>query len=135
MSRVPDWRARLAAHLAAHARVAYRPGVHDCVLFAGGARLAVRGEDLIGPYVGRYATIEEGFALAVEAGFEDPFQAIVQGLEEVPAAFGQVGDLALLDGADGLPAMGVIQGEMNAVLTPRGLGFVPLTEARRVWRQ
>lgn len=135
MSRHPCWRARLAAHLAAHARVAYRPGVHDCVLFAGGARLAVRGEDLLGPYLGRYATIEEGFALAAEAGFEDPFQAIVQGLDELPPAFGQVGDLALLGGADGLPAMGVVQGEMIAVLTPRGAGLVPLTDARRVWRQ
>lgn len=135
MTRHPEWRSRLAAHLAAHARIAFRPGQHDCVLFAAGARLAVRGEDLITAFKGRYTTIEEGFALAVEAGFADPFEGVVAGLEEIPPAFAQVGDLALLEGTDGLPAMGIVQGAMIACLHPRGAGLVPITEARRVWRQ
>ena len=133
--RHPDWRQRLADHLAAHARAAYRPGETDCILFAGGARRAVRGEDLTGPYASRYATIEEGFALAREAGFDSPFDAIVSGLDEVPVAFAQVGDLACLEDAGGQPAMGVVIGETIACLTPRGIGHVALTAARRVWRQ
>lgn len=133
--RHPDWRNRLAQYLADTVRTPYRPGQFDCIIFAAGVRLAVRGEDLMAPFRGRYGSIEEGFALAAEAGFADPFEGVVQGLEEIAPAFAQVGDLALLDGADGLAAMGVVQGWMIACLHPRGAGLVAITEAKRVWRQ
>ncbi len=133
--RLPDWRARLSTHIAGHSRVAYRPGSHDCILFAGGARAAVRGEDLTGPYMGRYTTLEEGFELLHSLGFADHVEAITQGLEEIPVAFAQVGDLVELEGEDGLAAMGVVGGEHIYALLPRGAGIVPLTSARRAWRQ
>ena len=133
--RLPDWRARLSAHISEHSRIAYRPGSHDCILFAGGARAAVRGEDLTGPYMGHYTTLEEGFNLLRSLGFASHIEAVTQGLEEIPVAFAQVGDLVELEGDDGLAAMGVVGGEHIYALLPRGAGIVPLTSARRAWRQ
>lgn len=133
--RLPDWRERLLDLMNRTSRQAYRPGVHDCVLFAAAARLAVRGEDLLAAIDGRYSSIEEGYALAAEAGFDTPFEGVVNGLEEIPPAYAQVGDLAMLDGVDGNPAMGVVQGEAIYTVGPRGIDLVPLTAAKRAWRQ
>ena len=133
--RHDHWKARLAAHIAAHARTAYRPGQHDCILFAGGARAAVRGEDLAGPFVGRYSTLEDGFKLLESLGYDDHVAAITSGLEEIPVAYAAEGDLVELEGIDGIAAMGVVAGEHIYALTPRGAGVVPLTSAKRAWRQ
>lgn len=134
--RLRDWRSRLSAWIAGNARRPFRPGEHDCVTFAAGARLAVRGEDLLAPWAGRYRTVEEGFQLAREAGFADPFEGVVQGLAEVPVAQAMIGDLALVEDGTGALAMGVVAGETIVCLGPRGaLAHVPLTTARRVWRQ
>ncbi|MBJ2150599.1 hypothetical protein [Paracoccus sp. IB05] len=135
MTRHPEWRARLTAFIAEHSRTAYRPGRHDCILFAGGARLAVRGEDLTGPYIGRYRTIAGGLKLLRTLGHADHVSAITGGLEQIPVAYAQVGDLVELEGEDGLAAMGVVGGEHIYALTPRGAGLVLLTSARRAWRQ
>lgn len=132
--RLSDWRTRLAAHIAAHARVPFRPGHHDCALFASGGREALTGVDVLAPVRGCYSTIEEGFELAVQHGYASPFDAVVDGLEEIPPAYAQVGDLALVDGDVGLPAMGIVQGELVCVLHPRGLAMLPLTDVRRAWR-
>ena len=113
----------------------YRPGQHDCILFAGGARAAVRGEDLTGHYMGRYRTLEEGFELLRELGHPGHVEAITAGLEEIPVAYAQPGDLVELEGEDGIAAMGVVGGEHIYALLPRGAGIVPLTSARRAWRQ
>lgn len=133
--RRSDWRRRQSAHIAAHAGLAYRPGRHDCILFAGGARNAVRGEDLTSRYLGAYQTLEEGFELLRGLGFDDHIAAITQGLEEIPVAYAQPGDLVELDAGYGLAAMGVVGGGHIYALTPRGAGVVPLTSARRAWRQ
>ncbi|NTT88274.1 DUF6950 family protein [Tabrizicola fusiformis] len=132
--RLPDWRSRLADYVAATARAPYRPGRHDCILFAAGGRAALTGVDVMADWRGRYTTVQEGLELALQHGCTDPWAHVVSGLEEVPVAYGAVGDIALLDGADGLPAMGIIQGEMIYTVHPRGAALVPLTEARRVWR-
>lgn len=131
-----DWRSRLHALIAASAHRPFRPGEHDCVIFAAAARLAVRGEDLMSPWTGRYRTVEEGFELARKAGFSDPFEGVVQGLDEVVPARALVGDLALIDDGTGAMAMGVVAGETIVCLGPRGgLAHVPLTAGQRVWRQ
>lgn len=134
MTRRADWRSRLTAYLVETGNRRFRPGQHDCVLWAAGAREAVTGDDPMRDWRGRYSTIEEGLQLALQHGCSEPWLQVVAGLDEVPPAYGQVGDLALLDGADGLPALGVVQGAGIYVLHPRGVGLVPLTEARRVWR-
>lgn len=132
--RRPDWRECLVRYLAASARRSLRPGQHDCVIWAAGAREAMTGEDLTSAVRGAYNTIQEGLELARSMGWPEPWMAVVSGLEEVPPAFAQVGDIALLDGDDGLPAMGVVQGALIYVLGLRGTNLVPMTSARRVWR-
>ncbi len=132
--RLSDWRTRLAAHIAAHARLPFRPGSHDCALFASGGRAALTGTDVLAPVRGCYSTLEEGFELAARHGYASPFDAVVDGLEEIPPAYAQVGDLALLEGDDGHPAMGIVQGELVCVLHPRGVAMLPLTDVRRAWR-
>ena len=134
MTRYPDWRTRLAAYLQDTARRPFRPGVHDCVLWAAGARAAMTGIDPMADWRGRYSTIEEGLRLALQHGCAEPWLQVVVDLEEVPPAYAQVGDLALLDGEDGVPALGVVQGAAIYVLHPRGTGTVPLTRSRRAWR-
>jgi hypothetical protein len=132
--RLPDWRTRLAAHIAAHARVAFRPGVHDCRLFAAGGREAMTGVDVAARFRGCYSTVEQGVKLARSHGYSDDLAPVVEGLEEIAPIYAQVGDLAALDGLDGIDAMGIVQGEMIHVLHPRGAGLVPLTDAKRAWR-
>lgn len=132
--RLPDWRSRLALHVAAHARVPFRPGRHDCALFAAGGRAALTGIDVLEQARGRYDSIDGGFKLAARHGYASPFAAVADGLEEIHPAYAVVGDLALLDDDDGNPAMGIVQGEMVYVLGARGLALVPLTEVRRAWR-
>lgn len=132
--RLPDWRTRLAAHIAAHARVAFRPGVHDCRLFAAGGREAVTGVDVAGRFRGCYTTIEEGVKHARSLGFADDLAPVVEGLEEIAPIYAQVGDLVALEGPGGVDAMGIVQGDMIHVLHLRGAGLVPLTDARRAWR-
>jgi len=83
--RLADWRSRLAAHIAAHARVPFRPGHHDCALFASGGRAALTGTDPLASVRGCYSTIEEGFELAAAHGYASPFDAVVEGLEDDPA--------------------------------------------------
>lgn len=133
-NRLTDWRPRLQAWLSATAGLPYRPGTHDCILFAGGARGAMTGSDPMAGWAGRYATIEEGLALARAHGCDDPFAHVVAGLEEVPVAYAQVGDIAALEGVDGRPGLGVVIGERIATVGLRGRELAPLMSALRVWR-
>lgn len=134
MKRHDDWLVRLKDYVTSAARIPYRPGTHDCILFAAGARAAMTGVDVMAPYKGRYSTLEEGLALARSLGHEAPWLSIVADLVEAAPSKAQVGDIVLLDDEDGIPAMGVVQGESIYVLHRRGLGLVPLLSARRAWR-
>lgn len=134
MNRLPDWRSRLEGFLAAHARRAYRPGRHDCITFASDARKALTGLDLMAQHRGRYHSVEAGLEIARSLGFEDHVAFVTQDLSAIPPAFAQVGDLAELEGVDGLAAMGVVGGSHIYALSPRGWGIVPLTTAVGAWR-
>lgn len=133
-ARLTDWRPRLEAWLQATGRMPYRPGTHDCILCAGGALGAMTGADPMAGWAGRYTTIEEGLDLARAHGCEDPFAYVVAGLDEVPVAYAQVGDIAALAGIDGRPGLGVVIGDMVATVGLRGREYAPLTAALRAWR-
>lgn len=132
--RLPDWRKRLTHYLASTSRQAYRPGQFDCILFAAGGREALTGVDVMAGWRGRYDTVEEGLALAQAHGCDDPFAYVVDGLEEIPPAYAQVGDIAMFDGADGLPALGIVAGPHVFTVHPRGSHTVAMTESLRAWR-
>lgn len=125
LHRLPDWRARLDAYLAACAWRPYAPGRHDCALFAAGAIEAMTGLDFARAYRGAYVSVEVGEALLGR----DIATHASSILPELPAVLDAVeGDIAVIDGA-----LGVVGGAHVLVLRPQGgLGTVPLTRADRV---
>lgn len=131
--RIPQWRAALTASLLASAETPYRPGTMDCLILASRARGAMTGVDPMAPWVGRYETVAAGLALARLEGI-DPFALVVEGLVPIAPLAAQMGDIARLEGVDGLPAMGVVVGETIATVSPRGRAWAPLTAAVAAWR-
>ena len=77
---------------------------------------------------------EEKAELARAHGCDDPFAHVVDGLSEIPVAYAAVGDLVEMQGIDGLPALGIVMGEMVATVGLRGRELAPLTSARKAWR-
>lgn len=134
MTRRPDWRARLLAYLSSVAAEPYVPGQHDCILFAAAGREALTGTDLMADWRGKYSTVPEGYRIARTHGWADPFAYVVSGLPEIAPAFAQVGDLAMLDGIDGLPALGIVQGELIYTVGKERQELAILTAAQRAWR-
>jgi len=135
MIRHSDWRMRLTGYVAQAATQGFVPGQQDCALFAAGGIAAMTGTDLAAPYRDTYHSLKGGLAALQRAGHADHVALLASLLPEVPVAYGQVGDVAVLDGPDGLPALGLVQGDMIYVLLPAtGLGLVPLTDARRMFR-
>jgi hypothetical protein len=123
----------LCAFLGSISRAHFRPGQHDCALFAAGAVQSMTGVDLAAEYRGEYQTIEEGYALMRERGFDGPIEFAESQFEEIPPLFAQVGDLAVVQG-DGALALGVVQGPTIYVLRLDGPGVIPLDEAVRAFR-
>lgn len=123
-ARLPEWRARLANYLGAVSARRFRPGRHDCAIFAAGAVEAITGLDLADAWRGKYISLGAGRAMLRAKGFQDHLALAVALFPEVPPALAQVGDLAALPGDAGFAALGVIQGPGVYVLTPAGLSVV-----------
>jgi len=128
-----DWRVRLGAYLAAEARRPFEYGTSDCALFAAGAVKTMTGSDPSAAYRGRYTTLRGGLRILRQDGFRDHVERAAALLSEVAPQRMQVGDIAVVETADG-PSLGVVQGEWVAVRTMNGLGFVPVDQATRVFR-
>ncbi|OQC19030.1 MAG: hypothetical protein BWX69_03042 [Planctomycetes bacterium ADurb.Bin069] len=129
LTRLPDWRARLARYLDACARLPYAPGTHDCALFAAGAVAAQTGIDFARAFRGAYASVAEGEAL-LGAGIAAHAASILPARPGVLAAV--EGDVAVIAPPKGPEVLGVVAGAHILVLRPRGLGRVGLADAARV---
>lgn len=127
----PGWEGRLIAYLA---RVgSFRPSETDCAMFFAGGVLATTGDDHAKKFRGKYRTIEAGKAMLNKAGFEDHVAYADSLFEQWESPLmGQRGDGAVVETADGV-ALGIIQGEYVYVMTLAGLGFVPLTMAKKAY--
>ncbi len=128
-----DWRARLGAYLATEARTPFEYGRSDCALFAAGGLNAMTGSDPAANYRGRYTSLRGGLRILRKDGFRDHVERAAALLAEVSPQRARVGDIAVVDTADG-PSLGVVQGEWIAVRTMIGLGFVAIDQAKRVFR-
>lgn len=133
MKRLPDWRDRLIAYLAASARTPFAEGRHDCALFAAAAILAMTGEDPAQDFRGRYSTTRGGLRVLRRAGFADHLAIADRYFDPMPCAFARPGDLAAVPGAEG-PALGIVQGDRVYVLRREGLGTVSILKAVHAWR-
>lgn len=123
--RLPDWRARLAAYMALVVREPFRPGTHDCALFAAGAVKVMTGTDLAAPWRGKYRALGAGRAMLRAQGFDDHLALAASMLPEVAPSMARVGDVAVVksDSEGDAGALGVIQGASIYVLTPSGLAL------------
>ena len=131
--RLVDWKPRLVDYLARSVGTPFAYGQFDCFLFTLGAVAVMTGVDLTLDYRGRYTTLRQGVALARKRGLRDHVALVSRHFDEIPASFAQVGDIAVVAGADG-PALGLVQGEHIFALLPSGMAVVPLTTAQRAFR-
>ena len=108
----------------------FRPGRHDCALFAAGWVKIATGQDFARGWRSTYRSLKRGQQLLEEAGFSDHVDFAAAHLPEIIPAFAQVGDLAVLNDQ----AFGITAGEMIYCLKPEGLGLVPRGQMRRAFQ-
>ena len=116
-----DWRARLTDYLSRVARQRFRPGRHDCALFAAGAVEAMTGADPAAMWRGQYDTIEAGRAALAAEGWADHIAVAAALFPAVAPALAGVGDLAVMPADYGERALGIVQGPGVYCLRPSGL--------------
>ena len=134
MTRLPDWRTRLAVYLAAGRAKPFAYGEHDCARFAAGAVEAVTGADPSAALGIRYTTLVGGRRALVARGYRDPVAFVRESFEEIPPALARIGDLAVVLTAEG-PALAVVGGAVVFAPAPdRGLRLLPLTAAITAFR-
>ena len=107
----------------------FRPGRHDCALFAAGWVKQVTGQDFARGWRSTYRSLKRGQQLLEDAGFADHVALAAAHLPEIAPAFAQVGDIAVLDDN----AFGIVAGELIYCLKPQGLGLVPRGKMRRAF--
>lgn len=136
LTRLDDWRARLAAEMDRQRREPCRWGVHDCVLgLATGIVEAITGTDLARGYRGKYRTPKGAAKLLADHGAETLGDFVAQFLPEVHPAFAQVGDLGVIpaDGPIG-EALCMFDASGLVVMTEDGHGRRPRGDAIRAFR-
>ena len=108
----------------------FRPGGHDCALFAAGWVKLAKGQDLARGWRSTYRSLKRGQQMLEEAGFTDHVALAAAHLPEIAPAFAQIGDLAVLE----TQAFGIVAGEMIYCLKPEGLGLIPRIAMRRAFQ-
>ncbi|MBK1656840.1 DUF6950 family protein [Paracraurococcus ruber] len=134
-ARLPDWPERLADLLDARRDQPFWYGGQDCGSFAGDVALALTGEDPIAWLRGAYGSEAELDAILRDlGGFEAAAERTMAefGSPEIPPAFAQRGDWALVE-AGNMLLLGVVVDHRVAVTGLDGLRYVPLRMARRTW--
>ena len=120
----------LIAYAADAGQRPFRPGRHDCALFAAGWVKLASGQDPARGWRSTYRSLRTGQQLLAEAGFADHVIFAAAHLPEISSAFAQVGDIAILDDQ----AFGIVAGEMIYCLRPEGLGLIPRGQMRRAFK-
>jgi hypothetical protein len=108
----------------------FRPGRHDCALFAAGWVKLATGRDLARGWRSSYRSLSKGQHMLEDAGYADHVALAAAHLPEVAPAFAQIGDIAVLE----TQAFGIVAGEMIYCLRPEGLGLVPRGQMRRAFQ-
>ncbi len=133
MTKLTDWQSRLIRFVGSAGRKPFEAGRNDCTLFAAGCVEAQTGVDFAADWRGRYTTLRGGQRMLRKAGYRDHVEMVERLFEEVPVAFAQPGDVAVLPTPDG-PALGIVQGEAIYVLRQDGLALEFLLTAQRAFR-
>lgn len=131
--RRADWHQRLTVYLAECQSRPFAYGRHDCALFAAGAIEAMTGHDPAGNDRGKYKTIRGGLGRLKRRKIKDHIAAADTMFEACATNMVRPGDLVAVKADPGM-ALGIVQGEMIYVLSPSGLGLVPITLAEKAWK-
>ena len=127
--KLPGWRNRLTAFLRDNHARPVAPGRWDCAIWAAGAVEAMTGEDHLRGFRG-YRSIAEGKRRLQARGFADHVAYVAAHMPEVPPAFAQPGDVAVLAGQ----SLGIVQGAQVYVFGVNGFGTLPVTVIERAFR-
>lgn len=129
--RLPDWRARLAAVVAAAHRQPFVWGQHDCCLWAADDVRAVTGQDPAHDLRGRYDTANTALHVLRSVGGLRGAGGLM-GVRLAGPLLAQDGDVGLVhDGRRPMLAVSVSGLWMCASTT--GLHALPLRSARAAW--
>lgn len=124
----------LRAYLTEVAASPFRYGRHDCCTVAAIWVQAQTGKDVLRG--NSYKSLKDGMRQLEAHGFKTHVDAYGATLERVNALSLVAGDVAVLPGADGMPALGIVLpgGEAIWCFGPGGAGTVPLTTAQYGFR-
>jgi hypothetical protein len=107
----------------------FRPGSHDCGMFAAAWVKYWTGRDVVVGLRGKYRTLKKAQEMFEARGFKDHVDFAASLFADVHPAFAQIGDLAVVDG----DALGIVAGENVYVLKPTGLSTVSRLRATRAF--
>jgi hypothetical protein len=141
MKRLEDWPEKLFSFLAERANTPFEWGKQDCCLFVCDATLMMTGIDLAADFRGSYSdalsaarAVKEYAGAGVEALAEK--MAAAHGIQEIPPAYAQRGDVVLFDTTEYGETLGIV-GMMGFEIVSTGicgLRYLPIAEALRAWR-
>lgn len=136
LTRLPDWRSRLAAEMDRQRRDPHAWGSHDCALgLAAGAVEAISGVDVAAPWRGRYTTPLGAARLLRKGGFDGVGDMVASVLPEIATAFANVGDIGVIDADGPVPeALCVVDFSGLIVMTESGHGRRAREDMRRAFR-
>lgn len=127
LTRLDDWRARLAAEMDRQRRDPFAWGKHDCAIgFAAGIVEALTGVDMARGYRGKYASPRGALKLLKDEGADSLSAFVAARLPGVRPAFANVGDIGVVasDGPLG-EALCMIDASGLVVMTEQGHGRRP----------
>lgn len=131
--RVPDWTRRLAEVVVRRQGRRFEWGSNDCVAFAADCVQALRGTDVMAEFrTERRCARQAQQQLAAGGGLDAGLTRA--GLQPVPPAFAQVGDLVLLRQGRRRQVLAVCNGLEALSPARRGLGSVSMACAVQAWR-
>ena len=136
LSRLDDWRARLAAEMDRQRRDPFAWGKHDCAIgFAAGIVEALTGVDLAKGYRGKYSSPRGALKILAEAKADSLSAFVAQRLPRVHPAFANVGDIGIV-AADGPldEALCMIDASGLVVMTEQGHGHRPRADLIRAFK-
>ena len=137
LKRLPGWRRRFEAAID---EIKLQPfdweTQFDCAPgLAGKMVLAITGEDLAGPYRGRYRSRTGAIRVLRDSGFDNLADLVGSMLPEIHPSKATIGDIAAfaMDTPFGY-ALGVVNGERVFVLKDEGIGTMDLLQASRAFK-
>ena len=91
------------------------------------------GQDFAAEWAGRFTTTRGALRVLRRAGYADHIALVAAHFAEIPVSFAAPGDLAVIP-TDGVPAVGIVQGEAIYVQSETGIGAMPLLSAVLAFR-